>query len=124
MIDVNDGKLVPPDPPGHFSAVALRNNEISEPLSRISPVTMLDRLFDVLFIVTMSHLGTPMFGLSVEWMWLEFLMHWIPVYFSWISLEGFVNRSSRLFWIPFLYFTVAGDGFFLLVDGVDSQYFF
>lgn len=88
VIDIKTDKLVPPDPPGQVSAAALRNKDVSDPRNRASPVSMFDRLLDVLFVVTLSQLATPLFrGVPAESMWIEFFCHWVPVYFTWFGLE-------------------------------------
>jgi hypothetical protein len=61
----------------------------------------------VLVIVSVSHLGIPLFAGKSDYAWADFLSHWIPVYYTWLLLEGFVNRYHRVFWIPFLYLCMA-----------------
>lgn len=80
-----------------------------------SHLSMMDRMFDVLFLVMFSHLGLQIFRDRNGWSYADFFGHWIPIYMTWVLLEGFANRFVRqVRWIPFLYllvsFTLGGLG--------------
>ncbi len=109
VIDQEKGKMVPSDSPDYLDSTVSSSQRLkdrAEP-GRGSLVTMMDRIFDVLFIVSVSHLGVPLFAGKSQWAWADFISHWIPIFYTWLLLEGFVNRYHRVFWVPFLYLCMA-----------------
>ena len=63
-----------------------------------------DNLFDVIFIGSILHMGGRLLERQDGWSFVDVFAHWLPLYYSWILLEGFVNRFNHIRWIPVLYF--------------------
>lgn len=84
--------------------------------SQKSRLTLLDKIYDLLFVVIMAQLGALLLAPGNATAWVDFAAHWFPLYYSWYLLEGFVNRFSHLKWIPMVYF---GAAFSLVGAGVN-----
>jgi low temperature requirement protein LtrA len=69
-----------------------------------SHVSHLDEFFDLVFVVTLAHIGVK-FRIDEDWSSLISLFaHWLPMYYNWFVFEGFLNRfSSTVKWVYFLY---------------------
>ena len=119
----NDGQLVIEEQ----RFVCLNRSDVSWNLksffffsSTCSKVSHLDEFFDLVFVVTLAHLGVK-FREYHDWKAvLGIFSHWIPMWYNWFILESFLNRfSMKLKWMYFLYFGafigVIGGG--MNVDG-------
>jgi hypothetical protein len=73
-----------------------------------------DEFFDLVFVVTLAHIGVK-FRVDEDWSSLVSLFaHWIPMYYNWFVFESFLNRFSALVkWVYILYL-----GAFIGVIGV------
>ncbi len=81
---------------------------------RVFDVTPSDEFFDLVFVVTLAHIGVK-FRVDEDWSSLVSLFaHWIPMYYNWFVFESFLNRFSALVkWVYILYL-----GAFIGVIGV------
>ncbi len=64
----------------------------------------LDEFFDLVFVVTLAHIGVK-FRIDEDWSSLVSLFaHWLPMYYNWFVFEGFLNRfSATVKWVYILY---------------------
>ncbi len=85
---------------------------LSWPFSPFAPPS--DEFFDLVFVVTLAHIGVK-FRVDEDWSSLVSLFaHWIPMYYNWFVFESFLNRFSSLVkWVYILYL-----GAFIGVIGV------
>lgn len=72
-------------------------------------ISMLDKLFDALFIAGLvASLGTLLSSTSSPGSSLiDIFLHWLPLFFTWASYEGFAVRFGHVGWLSFLYLIAA-----------------
>ena len=88
-----------------FSAVA---HKAAGSEDAVGSASLLDSLVDFLFLAGVSHVGTHILSSTKNaWSYATFFGHWLPLFYTYTLLEGFVNRFSRVKGLSVLYFFVS-----------------
>ena len=69
--------------------------------------SLLDSLVDFLFLASVSHVGTQILATRDDWAYATFSGHWLPLFYTYFLLEGFVNRFAKAKGLSLLYFCIC-----------------